>query len=276
MIIKNIPFIVVTCALVLITGCGQKTTEPADKKKKITGFQTDQSGFIAKVDKKSPTKEERNELIDEFIIKSNLQCQHYLNDPINKAAANPKKSELYMEIFDGVSDAFGVKPITDGAKRLYKKDDPNKKNKAKLAYENALSPEIRRGVELARENYAQKMILRKTRMIESYTIPMLKRDMRNYDKLCNYETGLIEINKALKRALKRAEEKREMEPFSPKIDIKMIKNKVESVTKQEEASEASNVKIDVNIVNAKESEERTSQVIEEESTIKENVNDLTF
>lgn len=260
MIIKNVPWIVTVCAVVLITGCGQKTTEPANKKKKITGFQTDQSRFIAKVDKVSPTRKQRNELIDEFILKSNLQCQHYLNDPINRAAANPKKSELYMDIFDGVSEAFGVKNITDGAKRLYKKDtDPGKKNKAKLAYENALSPEIRRGVELARENYAQRMILRKTRLIESYTIPMLKRDMRNYDKLCNYETGLIEINKALKKAIKRAEKKREMEPFSPKINLKMIKNKVESVTKQAEANEASNVTIDVKVLNAKESDEESSQ-----------------
>jgi len=272
MIIKNIPFIVTACVLVLITGCGQKTTEPVDKKKKVTGFQTDQSGFIAKVDKKSPTKEERNELIDEFIIKSNLQCQHYLNDPINKAA-NLKKSELYMDIFDGVSDAFGVKPITDGAKRLYKKDDPNKKNKVKLAYENALSPEIRRGVELARENYAQRMILSKTRLIESYTIPMLKRDMRNYDKLCNFETGLIEINKALRSALKRAEKKREMEPFSPKIDLKMIKNKVESVTKQEQANEAKDVQIDVNILNAKESD---IKVDEETITESEATEDFRF
>lgn len=260
MIIKNVPWIVTVCAVVLITGCGQKTTEPANKKKKITGFQTDQSRFIAKVDKVSPTRKQRNELIDEFILKSNLQCQHYLNDPINRAAANPKKSELYMDIFDGVSEAFGVKNITDGAKRLYKKDtDPAKKNKAKLAYENALSPEIRRGVELARENYAQRMILRKTRLIESYTIPMLKRDMRNYDKLCNYETGLIEINKALKKAIKRAEKKRELEPFSPKINLKMIKNKVESVTKQAEANEASNVTIDVKVLNAKESDEESSQ-----------------
>lgn len=275
MIIKHVPWIVTVCVLVLITGCGQKTTEPANKKKKITGFQTDQSRFIAKVDKVSPTRKQRNELIDEFIMKSNLQCQHYLNDPINRAAANPKKSELYMDIFDGVSEAFGVKNITDGAKRLYKKgDDPHKRNKAKLAYENALSPEIRRGVELARENYAQRMILRKTRLIESYTIPMLKRDMRNYDKLCNYETGLIEINKALKKAIKRAEKKRELEPFSPKINLKMIKNKVESVTKQAEANEASNVTIDVKVLDAKESDEEVSQ--EQSSKDTENSDNTEF
>jgi 2'-5' RNA ligase len=117
------------------------------------------------------------------------------------------------------------------------------------------------------------MILRKTRLIESYTIPMLRRDMRNYDKLCNYETGLIEINKALRRALKRAEKKREMEPFSPKIDLKMIKNKVESVTKQAQADEAKEVTIDVNIVNAKESD---MKVNEETITESEKIDESSF
>ena len=262
---KNFRYIITVCVLLFITGCGSDSPEPDKKKKKVTGFQTDQSGFIATVDKKSPTKEQRNELIDEFIIKSDLQCQHYLNDPINKAAANPKKSELYMDIFDGVSDAFGVKGITDGAKRLYKKDDKSGGNKAKLAYENALSPEIRGGVKIARENYAQKMILRKTRMIESYTIPMLKQDMKNYDKLCNYETGLIEINKALKKLRKQPK----IQPFAPKIDLATIKNKVENVTKEAEADEASNVKIDVKVVEAKESEEPSdTENVEEVEEIK--------
>ena len=39
----------------------------------------------------------------------------------------------------------------------------------------------------------------------------------------------------------------------------MIKNKVESVTKQAEANEASNVTIDVKVLNAKESDEESSQ-----------------
>lgn len=219
--------------LLVITGCSSKTADSDQKKKKIIGFQTNQTMFIATVDNIVSTKKERNALIDEFIITSNIQCQYYLNNPLRKSSSNPRKQGLYMDIFDGVSQVFGVKNITDGAKRLYKKDDKGGSNKAKIAYENALSPEIKRGVEIARENYAQKMILRKTRMIESYTISMLKRDMKNYDKLCKYETGLIEINKALKKAQQRPR----IQPFSPKIDPTAIKNKVAAVTKEAEANE---------------------------------------
>ena len=260
MIINKIHYIIVAGILLLISGCGSETPEPEKKKKTVAGFKTDKSMFIATIDEASPTKEDRNALIDEFIMKSNLQCQHYLNNPLNKSSSNPKKQGLYMDIFDGVSQAFGVKNITDGAKKLYVKNKNDGSNKAKLAYENALSPEIKRGVEIARENYAQKMILRKTRMIESYTMAMLKQDMKNYDKLCSYETGLIEINKALKKAQRQPK----IKPFSPKIDPTTIKNKVEAVTREVEADEASKVKIDVKVVNAKESEEESeSQTISE-------------
>lgn len=269
MIINKIHSIIVAGILLLVSGCGSDIVEPDKKKNKVAGFKTNTSMFIATIDEVSPSKEDRNAMIDEFIIKSNLQCQHYLNNPLNKSS-NPKKQGLYMDIFDGVSQAFGVKNITDGAKKLYTKNNDDGSNKTKIAYENALSPEIKRGVEIAREKYAQKMILRKTRMIESYTIGMLKQDMKNYDKLCSYETGLIEINKALKKAQRQPKVK----PFSPKIDPTTIKNKVEAVTKEAEANEASQVKIDVKILNAKESqvEEARSQTINEA----ENLNDTAF
>lgn len=244
---------IVTGILLFISGCGSDTVEPDKKKHKAAGFHTNTSMFIAAIDKDSPTKEDRNAMIDEFIMKSNLQCQHYLDNPLNKSSSNPKKQGLYMDIFDGVSQAFGMKNITDGAKKLYSKSNESGSNKAKIAYENALSPEIKRGVEIARETYAQKMMLRKTRMIESYTIAMLERDMENYDKLCSYETGLIEIHKALKKAQRQPK----IKPFSPKIDPTTIKNKVEAVTREAEANEASNVKIDVKVLNAKESEEES-------------------
>ena len=270
MIINKIHYTIVVAILLLISGCGSDTVEPDKKKNKVAGFKTDTSMFIAAIDEVSPSKEDRNTMIDEFIIKSNLQCQHYLNNPLNKSSS-PKKQGLYMDIFDGVSQAFGVKNITDGAKKLYMKNNQDgSSNKAKIAYENALSPEIKRGVEIAREKYAQKMILRKTRMIESYTIDMLKQDMNNYDKLCSYETGLIEINKALKKAQRQPK----IKPFSPKIDPTTIKNKVEAVTREAEANEASNVKIDVKILNAKESKEEDtlSQSISES----EDLNDTAF
>ncbi|UPT78437.1 hypothetical protein MN086_04635 [Sulfurovum sp. XGS-02] len=257
MIKNKIHYILVATILLGINGCGTDTAEPDKKKRKVSGFHTDRSMFIATIDEVSPTKEERNALIDEFIMKSNLQCQHYLNNPLN-TSSTPKKQGLYMDIFDGVSQAFGVKNITDGAKKLYIKKSEDGSNKAKIAYENALSPEIKRGVEIAREKYVQKMILRRTRMIESYTIAMMERDMDNYDKLCSYETGLIEIHKALKKAQRQPK----IKPFSPKIDPTTIKNKVEAVTREAQANKASNAKIDVKVLNAKESgKESQSQTV---------------
>ncbi len=252
MVKNKIHYLIVAATLLGINGCGSDTAEPGKKMSKVSGFHTDRSMFIATVDDVSPTKEERNALIDEFIMKSNLQCQHYLDNPLN-TSSSPKKQGLYMDIFDGVSQAFGVKSITDGAKKLYIQKSEDGSNKAKIAYENALSPEIKRGVEIAREKYAQKMILRRTRMIESYTIAMMEQDMNNYDKLCSYETGLIEIN----RALKKAQRQPKIKPFSPKIDPTTIKNKVEAVTREAEANEASKVKIDVKVVKAQESEEKS-------------------
>ncbi len=254
MIKYKIHYLIVSATLLGINGCGTDTAEPSKKMNKVSGFQTDRSMFIATVDDVSPTKEERNALIDEFIMKSNLQCQHYLNNPLNKSSS-PKKQGLYMDIFDGVSQAFGVKSITDGAKKLYLNKNDTGSNKAKIAYENALSPEIKHGVEIAREKYAQKMILRRTRMIESYSIEMLEQDMNNYDKLCSYETGLIEINKALKKAQRQPK----IKPFSPRIDPTTIKNKVEAVTREAEADKASKVKINVEVLNAKESEEESQK-----------------
>ena len=80
---------------------------------------------------------------------------------------------------------------------------------------------------------------------------------------------MIEINKALKKAQRQPK----IRPFSPKIDPTTIKNKVEAVTKEAEANEASNVKIDVKVVNAKESEEESqSQAINDS----EEPNDTAF
>ncbi len=230
---KKIWSISIVSALLLMNGCSSDTPEPK-KKKKIIGFHTDQSQFITYVHKASPTVSQRNELLDEFILKSNLQCQNYLNNPLLKSESNSKNQSLYMDVFDGVSEVFGVTKITDTAKKFYKgNEDSPSENKAKIAYQNALSPEIKRGVEISRENYAQKMMIRKNRLIESYTIPLLKRDMKNYDKLCSYESGLIEINKALKKAGR----KEKIQPFSPTITINptTIRNKVETVTKNVEA-----------------------------------------
>jgi hypothetical protein len=144
-----------------------------------------------------------------------------------------------MNVFDATSQVLGVKNITDGVKNVYLSSDDDTKAEARSAYEKALSPEIKRGVEIAREEYAQtNMYSKKYKLIESYTNEMLERDMQNYDKLCSHEVGLIEINKALKKMQKR---RKKVTPFSPKlvIDPVNIKNKVEAVTKEVEAKQES-------------------------------------
>lgn len=212
----------------LIAGCGSNEMELSEINHPAHGFRTDRSQFISTLDESRPTKEMRNAFIDEFIQKSDIQCQRYLNDPVKKTFVSSQKSELYMALFDTVSDMFGIKTLTDTAKELYL-EDGQATEKTNLAYEMALTPEIQQGVLIARERYAQKILLNKYRLIESYTLKKLYRDMDNYDRLCNYETGLVEINNVLKQARK---QESTLTPFSPKLKINpnTIKNKVEAVT----------------------------------------------
>lgn len=213
----------------LILGCGQPAKE---KKDKVSGFKTNKSSFINTLDNVSPNKKNRNTLMDEFIMKSDVQCQHYLEKPLKKSK---KEDGMYMKMFDATSQIFGVKNITDGAKTLYSGGDNDKNKESEAAYVKALSPEIKRGVELAREKYARiNMYSKKYKLIESYTNEMLERDMQNYDKMCNHEVGLIEINKALKKMQKRP---KKVSPFSPNLvlDPVAIRNKVEAVNKEIES-----------------------------------------
>jgi len=142
-----------------------------------------------------------------------------------------------MALFDTVSQLSGVKPITDTAKELYRRNETSS-NETKLAYKRALSPEIKRGVEIARERYARKLLSNRYRLIESYTMSKLHKDLEKYDRLCNYDTGLVEINMILKKAGK--EKKGKIAPFSPKlrIDPETIREKVEAVTIESEAKES--------------------------------------
>ena len=229
--IKNNYYLTGSVVLLLIAGCGQPAKE---EKKQETGFKTNMSGFINTLDNSSPNKKNRNALMDEFIIKSDVQCQHYLEVPLTK----PKKEDgMAMKVYDATGQAFGVKNITDGAKTLYTGGDKDKNKEANSGYEKVLFPEIKRGVELAREKYARtNMYSKKYKLIESYTNKMLERDMQNYDKMCNHEVGLIEINKALKKMQKRP---KKVSPFSPKLVIDPVttKNKVETATKEVEVKD---------------------------------------
>lgn len=226
-------YLIGLAALFLMSGCGQPAKE---KKDQVSGFKTNYSAFLNTMDTASPNKKNRNALMDEFIIKSDVQCQQYLNSALTKSPSK-NTNGLYMNVFDATSQVLGVKNITDGVKNVYLSSDDDTKAEARSAYEKALSPEIKRGVEIAREEYAQtNMYAKKYKLIESYTYEMLERDMQNYDKLCSHEVGLIEINKALKKMQKR---RKKVTPFSPKlvIDPVTIKNKVEAVTKEVEAKQ---------------------------------------
>jgi hypothetical protein len=216
----------------LVSGCGQPDKE---KKDKASGFNTKRSSFLVTIDKEKPSKENRNAYMDEFITKSDFQCQQYLSKSLEPSSSNKKENGLYMSIFDTASTIMGVKTITDGAKEIYNSSNEDTKKETKSAYAKALSPEIKRGVEMAREEYVQKSLhTKKYKLIESYTYAILEQDLKNYDKLCNHEVGLLEINKALKKMQYRP---KTVSPFAPKlvIDPVTIANKVEAINREAEA-----------------------------------------
>ncbi|MCD6653605.1 MAG: hypothetical protein LT067_02395 [Sulfurovum sp.] len=240
--IKSV-YILLLSTLWFIVGCGSDDTPKPNTPKNKPGFHTDRSKFIATMDAAASDKQGRNNYIDEFIAKSDVQCQRYLDRPLRKSESK-SKSALYMNLFDAVSAVFGTKDVTDSAKKLYMKN-PNGENEAKMAYEKALSFEIKRGVEIARERYAQTMLIKKNRLIESYTAAMLEQDIQNYDKLCDYEYGLVEINNILKKA----QTPTSVQPFSSRltIDPSSIKNKVEAVTIEAKSKEEKKKKKKKNI-----------------------------
>lgn len=233
---NNHYYVTAWAVLLLVSGCGQPDKE---KKDKTSGFKTNKSSFLVTIDKNKPNKETRNAYMDEFIAKSDLQCQQYLSKSLDLSSSSSKENGLYMNVFDTASQIMGVKYITDTAKQMYMSGNDDTKKETKSAYAKALSPEIKRGVEMAREEYAQtKMHCKKYKLVESYTYEMLEHDMKNYDKLCSHEVGLIEINKALKKMQKRPEM---VSPFAPKlvIDPATIANKVEAVNREVESKKQS-------------------------------------
>ena len=230
---KTKPYLVASAMVFLLSACGEPNA-PAEEK--TSGFHTKKSSLLVVLDKDKPSKETRNAYMDEFIATSDLQCQQYLSKSLEPTGESKKENGLYMSIFDTASTIMGVKTITDGAKEIYNSASEETKKETKTAYAKALSPEIKRGVELAREEYAKtKLYTKKYKLIESYTYPMLEQDLKTYDKLCNHEVGLLEINKALKKMQKRPANT--PAPFTSKVEIDpaVIANKVDKVNKEVEA-----------------------------------------
>ncbi len=217
----------------IFTGCVQNPLLPSylnatRGEQKALIFKTNQSTFINELNSKT-TKSGRNSYIDEFILKSDIQCQKYLATPIVKSTPTNAKKTLYMNIFDTVSSVFGIKYITDTAKVMLSGEGQNRLENQQ-AYQDALSPEIQRGVEINRARYAKKLQRKQSKSLKEYPIKELQQEILLYDKQCNEEYGLIEINRALKAMQQNINQAKV--DNKPKINVEAIKNKVTKVTKE--------------------------------------------
>ena len=211
----------------------QTTLNPLSLKQKnhtSTLFQTNLDNFVSSPFHKNLTQEERNRFIKEFIFQSNMQCQHHLQQPSQTQQNTQNEQNLYMNIFDTVSMLFGVSHITESAKKaLMTNTQESSSNQQK--YQNALTPEILKGVEIGRKRYANTILKKYPLPIKEYGTDALKKDMSNYDKQCNHTYGLIEINRAL-MALQQNIQEPSRTLSTVKIDPVEVKKKVEDVTKK--------------------------------------------
>ena len=223
-------------AALFMTGCVGETPNPfasnlndsASQKNLI--FKTNEHSFMNSL-RHTKSVEERNDYMDEFLLKSDMQCANFLNAPLKKTPTKQNDS-LYMNIFDTASSLFGMSYITDTAKAVFLSDD-GESVEEKEAYANALSPEIRKGVEIGRARYAKKMTHKKKLPLKEYTVANLNRDTLIYDKQCNDTYGLIEINRALKEMQTQLNTRTIVKAPTPlSIDPQAIKDKVTEVTKE--------------------------------------------
>lgn len=193
-------------------------------------FKTSQSNFLHGL-KEEGTLEERNAFIDEFIFQSNMQCQNYLNNPLKKPETDESKTTLYMNLFDSVATLFGISLVTNTAKAVFLENNANSEEEKK-AFANALSPEIRKGVELGRSRYAQTMLKKKKLDLNAYTINAVKADTFSYDRQCSDAYGLIEINRALREMQTAMTQPPSI--ATPAINPNRVKEKLIAVTKEVE------------------------------------------
>ena len=221
--------------VLLLTGCvsalpNMLGSNLEQNNQKAVTFKTNQVHFMHSL-KNNSNLDERNNYLDEFILKSDIQCQNYLNNPLVKPEVDDSKDSLYMSMFDTVSGLFGMSLATNAAKAVFL-DKNGESLEEKKAYVNALSPEIRKGVEIGRNRFAKSMTKKKNLNLKAYSINNLREDTLKYDKQCDDAYGLIEINRALKE-MQNSMYTRTM-PVSqvPKIDPKTIKAKVEAVSKE--------------------------------------------
>ncbi|HIM94610.1 MAG TPA: hypothetical protein EYM49_06215 [Campylobacterales bacterium] len=248
-------YILLLSSLVIFTGCVSDLNSGNSLSPGESGqgsrFSTNQYSFLTSQLDATSSKNDRNSFLEEFITQSDMQCQHYLLNSQNRTekVTNSVEQTLYMSIFDTVSLLFGVKYITDTAKEVFISNTNTNTPENQSMYQNALGPEIKRGVEIARLRYANAMRARKNENLESYSITNLQNDMAKYDKQCSNEFGLIEINKALRQA---QNQMMRSGVAKPKIDPVSIKKKVEDATKKvEEETKKKEVKKKEAVINEK-------------------------
>ena len=191
-------------------------------------FHTSSYNFISPMLQNNSTQRDRNRYLKEFLSQSDVQCQHYLRRSSTVNQHSEAEQSLYMSIFDTVSMIFGISYITETAKQAINATTVKAEDN-QVAYQNALTPEIFRGVEIGRIRYGKKMLSQTSRPLKEYSVADLQRDMLNYDKMCSREYGLIEINRALKEVQYQMMQPQDQKP---KIDPVVIKKKVEAVTKE--------------------------------------------
>jgi hypothetical protein len=197
---------------------------------KSISFRTNQVHFMSSLKDKANVPQ-RNDYLEEFLLKSDIQCQNYLNSPLKKVEVDTSKDSLYMSIFDGVSSLFGMSLVTSTAKAVFLNDD-GESLEEKKAYANALSPEIRKGVEIGRSRFAKAMIAKKSLNLQAYSVNNLREDTLKYDKQCDDAYGLIEINRALKKMQSTMYAQPTPTSSTLSINPRVIKDKVEAISKE--------------------------------------------
>jgi len=220
----------------LLTGCASSFPEllgsnlKQNTPQKAISFKTNHAYFMNSL-KEHATQQERNAYLDEFILKSDMQCQNYLNAPLAKPKVDESQNSLYQSMFDTVANLFGISLATNAAKAVFSENN-GESLEEKKAYVNALTPEIRKGVEIGRSRFAKAMEQKKRLDIKAYSVNDLREDMLKYDMQCNDAYGLIEINRALKEMQSSMRRATLPATQSPTIDPKAIKTKVEEATKE--------------------------------------------
>ena len=233
----------------LLTGCvaglpSMLSSNLEQNNQKTVTFKTNQVHFMSNL-KNTSSLSERNNYLDEFILKSDMQCQNYLNNPLVKPEVDDNKDSLYMSMFDTVSSLFGISLATNAAKAVFL-DNNGESIEEKKAYVNALTPEIRKGVEIGRSRFARSMTTRKNLDLKTYSINNLREDTLKYDKQCDDAYGLIEINRALKEMQSSMYTRTAPSTPALNIDPKTIKAKVEAATKEVEEKKIEKKKLDLN------------------------------